>query len=131
MTPLEQALASGVYWYELWLKENIQLIDSEDRLAKSNELSLHRYEVGEKFIKENDKLKIEIAELKEWLDECTSCNIQAYYDGFKQGHKEGKDSEQDKQSYASGYEAGRKDGDAICVNRIADIKDLYGILGEI
>ena len=134
MDELQKIKETESYWYSMWLKEVNLAIDAEDRLAKSNELSLHRYEVGEKFIKENDALKVEIEELKEWIDECTASNIRVYTDGFNQGYKEGKtkyDSEQDKESYSEGYVNGRKDGDAICVNKIADIKDLYGILGEI
>ena len=64
-------------------------------------------------------------ELKEWIDESTASNIQAYTDGFRQGYKEGEvkyDSEADSQSYADGYANGRKDGEAICVNRIKAMK---------
>jgi hypothetical protein len=39
------------------------LRDAEERLAKSNTLSLRRYEVGERLIKENDALRAYLAEL--------------------------------------------------------------------
>jgi flagellar biosynthesis/type III secretory pathway protein FliH len=80
---------AAAYWHNKSAKLMQDLQETVGRLSKANALSLERYEVGEKFIKENDKLKAEIKELQEWIDECTASNIQAYTDGFRQGYKEG------------------------------------------
>ena len=56
-------------------------------------------------------------ELKEWHEDSQTSHSEAFDLGFKAA-KNLNIQEQDQNSYASGYEAGRKDGDAICVNRI-------------
>ena len=106
MTPIDRALESAEYWYKLWLRENTLLIDSEDRLAKSNELSLHRYEVGEEILKANANLRSKIEELQEWHEESLTSHSEAFDLGFKAA-KNLYIQEQDQESYASGYEAGR------------------------
>jgi hypothetical protein len=54
---------AAIYWHNNYASLVLTLEDTEERLSKANTLSLERYEVGERLIKENDALRAYLAEL--------------------------------------------------------------------
>ena len=105
MDELQKIKETDSYWYSMWLKEVNLAVDTEDRLAKSNELSLHRYEVGEEILKENANLRSKIKELQEWIEEVAISNCRAYDFGYSEGYRKGL-VDADAHSYAAGYSDG-------------------------